>query len=92
MLQIGQIYDITANLCVEDGIINGAECTLKHIEYGQHSDFPQYVWVKCANPEVGHETQHKSHPKYQPYTAQEWTPIDSVLHTFVVKRSQTVTR
>ena len=36
-LKVEQLYDVTANLAVSDGIINGAECHIKFIECNPHN-------------------------------------------------------
>ena len=91
-IKVGQVYDITANIAVEDGIINGSECTVRHIEDGRHNDMPQHIWVQFADDAVGKETRRMSDPKYFDLLRKRWTPIPLVQRTFVVKRSQTVKR
>ena len=92
MVKVGQLYDVTANIAVEDGIINGAECVIQYIEPSQHPTFPRCVWVKFTDSQIGVERRRTCDPKYRKFTAQQWTPIESVRRTFIVKRSQTVTR
>ena len=59
-LKVGQLYDVTANLAVSGGIIDGAECHIKFIECNPHNlKFPQCVWVQFTDPTIGKGSQHK---------------------------------
>ena len=55
-LKVGQLYNVTANLVVSDGIISGVECHIKFIECNPHNlKFPQCVWVQFTDPAIGKE-------------------------------------
>jgi len=91
-LKVGQQYDITANINVEDGLINGTECRIRQIDLQEGSHFPNVVWLTFSDPNIGQKTRYQTHPKYQSLTQQGWTPLEPIQRRFVVKRSQTVTR
>ena len=57
-VKVGQLYDIIANINVEDGIMNGAECRLEYVEPGQ-GNFPRKLWVSFTDPDIGKETRKK---------------------------------
>ena len=58
-LNVGQLHEVTANLAVSDGIINGAECHIRFIECNPHKhNFPQCVWVQFTDPAIGKECRH----------------------------------
>ena len=41
------LYDLTANIDVEDGMVNGAECRVRYIEKNPANEsFPKCIWVE----------------------------------------------
>ena len=91
-LKVGQVYDVTANVAVEDGIINGAECTVMHFECDTNNETPYCVWVQFTEETIGKEVRRMCARKYQQHVSKGWTPILPIHRTFTVKRSQTVKR
>ncbi len=94
-LKLGQVYDIVANIDVNDGLINGAECVLRHIETNPNNkSFPSYLWVEFNNKNTGRDTRHKigKHSHILRYSQNMWTPIAAIRRSFVVKRDQKITR
>ena len=91
-LKVGQLYDVTANLAVSDGIISGGEWHIKFIEYNSHNlKFFQCVWVQFTDPAIGKECQCKYKCLHSQFVAHQWTPIQSIQWSFIVKQNQTVT-
>ena len=91
-LKVGQLYDVTATLAVSDGIINGAECYIRFIECNPHNQkCPQSVWVQFTDPAIGKECRHKYKCSHSKFVAHQWTPIQSIQQSFIVKWNQTVT-
>ena len=80
-------YDIIANISVEDGLINGAECCVKYIQPQQNKlNFPAAIWVKCENPDIGQQQCKKYQNLYQFNKVNtHWTPIFVLKRTFLVK-------
>ena len=91
IVKVGQLYDVIANVCVEDGIMNGAECTLRYIEHGTQN-FPRQLWVQFTDPNIGKETRRRTGRNYEIFLKQNWTPLKSVTRSFCVKKDQRVHR
>ena len=50
----GVLYDLTANVDVEDGMVNGAECHVRHIEKNPANEsFPKCIWIEFIDSAVG---------------------------------------
>ena len=50
----GLLYDLTANVDVEDGMVNGAECRVRYIEKNAVNEtFPKCIWVEFIDSVVG---------------------------------------
>ena len=91
-LKVGQLYEVTANLAVSDGIINGAECHIKFIECNCHNlKLHQCVWLQFMDPAIGKEYQCKYKSLHSQFVAHKWTPIQSIQQSFIAKWNQTVT-
>jgi hypothetical protein len=92
-LKVGQLYDIVANINVEDGIVNGAECYLRAVEPNPNNPkFPLHVWVEFTNEKIGAATRRKASKTRVGARRRAWTPIEAVRRGFIVKREQRVTR
>ena len=57
---IGLIYSISCNLNTEDGLINGATCTLKKIQKMENVSeaLPKILWVEFEDKMIGRRTRH----------------------------------
>ena len=79
-------FDVISNIAVEDGIMNGAECCIKYIEYHtQNTTFPAIVWVQFDDTTIG--TNHCNKYKYLQHSSidNEWTPIFAQRRSFIIK-------
>ena len=93
ILKVGQLYDITSNISPEDGIVNGAECTLQYIEQNPtNATFPARVWVKFTDPDIGRAQRRLYMHTHPQYIHLGWTPIHSTQRAFTVKREHVVIR
>ncbi len=52
---VGLMYAVSCNLQTSDGLINGAECQMKKIEYRQGTELPAVLWVKFADETIGRQ-------------------------------------
>ena len=53
-LKEGLLYDLTANVDVEDGMVNGAECRVRFVERNPaNKTFPKCIWVEFIDSIVG---------------------------------------
>ena len=47
-------YDFTTNVCVLDGLTNGAECVVENFDCRvPHSRRQSIIWVSCKESDVG---------------------------------------
>ncbi len=85
-LAVGLYYDCTVNLDVEDGLTNGATCTIMKIEYKPEtkSENPAIVWVKFINDKIGLKCRLKYRHLFLHGIDKQWTPIFAVKRTFSV--------
>ena len=86
----GVLYDLTANVDVEDGMVNGAECQVRCIEKKPaNKSFPKCIWVEFIGSRVGRNlrrtwnTQNSNIPN-------TWTPLFAIRRPFTVRHNQTV--
>ena len=80
------IYDLTVNTDAQDGLFNGAECTLKYIDYQQPNGHPRLninlpciLWVNYHENNVGLNQRQKYKQWYNDRIDPLWTPV--FLHT-----------
>ena len=47
-------YGIIANISIDDGLLNGSHCFIKHIQHenGKPS-VPSIIWVQSEDPDIG---------------------------------------
>ncbi len=81
---VGLMYAVSCNLQTSDGLINGAECKMKKIEYRQGAELPAVLWVKFGDATIGRQWRAKYQHLYSVGVDKSWTPI------FSVKRETTV--
>ena len=79
-------YDLMTNINVEDCLINGAECCVRHITKNQtNPDFPAIIWVEFEDKNIGKEHRKKYEFLYQKdIKSKFWTPIFAVKCAFKV--------
>ena len=81
-------YETTCNLNTEDGIVNGASCILRKIQYlRKESSTPSILWVQFDRSRIGQEMRRK-YKKYQSQDVDDhWTPIFAVKRNFYTGRN-----
>ena len=95
-LGVGLIYGVSCNLNTEDGLINGAECVLKMIEYRQDEVRPdqQHVailWMEFSDAMIGRQRRSRYKNLYKADVHQDtWTPIFAVKRQAVVCQTTTI--
>ena len=88
---VNQQYDIISNIDVEDGLLNGTECTVKYVEKSE-TDMPLVIWVLLENSKAGQ--CHRQMYKYlnlQYKKNLQWTPIFPIECKYLI-RSQLMTQ
>lgn len=69
-------YDLTTNVSVPDGMTNGAECTVKKIDYRvADSTRPSIVWVIFQDTNIGRHWKREYSHLYNEHIQSTWTPI-----------------
>ena len=88
----GLLYDLTANVDVEDGMVNGAECRVRYIEKNAtNKTFPKCIWVEFLDGIVGRNLHRTWNTQNNSKVKNTWIPLFSIRRTFTVRRSQKVT-
>ena len=89
----GLPYDLTANVDVEDGMVNGAECRVRYIEKNPANEtFPKCIWVEFIISVVGRNLHRTWNTPNNSKVKNTWTPLFSIWRTFTVRRNEKVTR
>jgi hypothetical protein len=71
-------YLTSINLDVEDGIVNGSTCIVKHIQYNDELDNPTTIWVEFDQTKIGERQRTSNRSLYLPCIHKTWTPIFAV--------------
>ena len=87
VIKEGVQYDITANVNALDGIVNGAECIVKHIGEVGNNSLPNCIWVQFRDDQIGRETRKNVAMSYIAYAQRGWTPIQTIQRQFVASRA-----
>ena len=73
---VGAVYIISCNLSTVDGLVNGAVCTMKHIDYrnSKNKIIPTTLWVQFEDEQVG-QLHRQEYKNYYDGINNTWTPI-----------------
>ncbi|XP_033725275.1 uncharacterized protein LOC117315237 [Pecten maximus] len=86
-IAVSMAYEITVNLNIEDGLVNGACCHVKYIEYKQsNTDRPSIVWVQFEDDTTGTEARSTYKHLRSHHILPTWTPIFDTQRTFLYNR------
>ena len=87
----GLLYDLTANVDVEDGMVNGAECRVRYIEKNPaNKTFPKCIWFEFIDSVVGRNLLRTWKTQNNSRVNNTRTPLFAIRRTFTVRRNQTV--
>ena len=89
---INSVYIVSCNLSTVDGLINGAICTLKYIDF-QHSvkeNIPSTLWVQFEDDTVGVLQRNEYKQYYSDAIHVSWTPIFTQFRETVVRNSRVI--
>ena len=91
---IGLIYSISCNLYTEDGLINGATCTLQKIQKMENvSDaLPKILWVQFEDNMIGRRTRHQFQYLRPSDVPDTWTPIFAITRETSVRNGRVTHR
>ena len=87
---VGLVYTISVNIKTDNGLINGATCTLKKIHFLQRNDnnIPSILWVSFDDETIGQQWKQRYSNLYTEDVHQSWTPIFAVDRHFPVTNAQ----
>ena len=69
-------YDLTTNIEVSDGLTNGAECVIEHIDIRvENSTRPSIIWVSFSHPDIGRNQRRENAHLYKATINRNWTPV-----------------
>ena len=68
-------YEITSNINLTDGLVNGTSCVLKQIQYIGNIQKPAILWVLFDKPSTGLNTRAQYRRFYTNSISQDWSPI-----------------
>ena len=89
----GLLYDLTANVDVEDGMVNGAECHVRYIEKNPaNKTFPKCIWIEFIDSAIGRNLRRIWNTRTNLKVSNTWTPLLSIQRSFTVRRNQKVIR
>ena len=83
---INLVYAITVNIKTDDGLINGATCVLKKIQYLEQStkQMPSILWVYFEDVKIGQQWRYRYKRFYSLEIDKTWTPIFAIDCHFAV--------
>ncbi|KAL9977890.1 hypothetical protein ACROYT_G015348 [Oculina patagonica] len=83
----GLKYDLTTNICVLDGMTNGAEFILKKIDYRISSSVrPSILWVLFQESNVGQNWRARYVHLYNNSIDKNWTPLLEITRHFTINK------
>ena len=83
---IGLRVELSTNVDVEDGLANGASCTVKAVHIDQQTLKLVYIWVKFDYETIGKNLKSSNQHLYQKNIDHSWVPIAQVKRQFKVGR------
>ena len=91
LVKEGIMYDLTANVDVEDGMVNGAECCVRYIDTNPPNEaFPKCIWVEFIDIAVGRSLRRRWNTPNNSRVKSTWTPVFSIRRSFTVRHGKTV--
>ena len=88
---VGLAYITSVNIKTDDGLINGAPCILKKIQFIQRdNDIPSILWVLFDDKTIGRQWRVRYWNLYTEDINQNWTPIFAVDKHFKTRNAQVI--
>ena len=83
---VGLVYTTSVNIKTDDGLINGATCVLKKIDFFLRNDnnIPSILWVSFVDETIGQQWRQRYFNLYREDVHKSWTPIFAVDRYFPV--------
>ena len=86
----GLAHITSVNIKTDDGLINGAPCILKKIQFVQRDDIPSILWVLFNDKMIGRQWRVRYWYLYTEDINQNWTPIYAVDRHFKARNAQVI--
>ena len=89
---VGLVYTTSVNIKTDDGLINGATCVLKKIDFFLRNDnnIPSILWVSFDDETIGQQWRQRYSNLYREDVHKSWTPIFAVDRYFPVTNAQII--
>ena len=88
---VGLAHITSVNVKTDDGLINGAPCILKKIQFIQRdNDIPGILWVLSDDKMIGRQWRDRYWNLYTKDINQNWTPIFVVDRHFKTRNAQVI--
>ena len=85
LIKDGVQFNVCANVNRANGLVNGSEFTVNHIDSNLWNKMRICIWVEFADAKVGKQQQQSHTMCWQTYIWQGWTPWSpSITASFVV--------
>ena len=85
------MYITSVNIKTDDGLINGAPCILKKIQFIQrNNDIPSILWVLFDGKMIGRQWRVRYWNLYTEDINQNWTPIFAVDRHFKTRNARVI--
>ncbi len=88
---IGLQNELTVNIDISDGLVNGAAFVTKHFHYLQGNPVASIIWVQFDALDIGCKLRAESRPLYGNNIERTWTPIKTITREFPVGRYKNAT-
>ena len=85
-------YEIVLNVNIEDGLTNGASCTVKCVQVPPDKKTRGVIWMQFEDNDIGKNMRALGRNKYKPGIDPSWTPIVPETRKFTVGRNNEVAR
>ena len=88
---VGLVCITSVNIKTEDGLINGATCVLKKIQFlKRNNNIPSILWVLFDDKTIGRQWRVRYCNLYTEDIQQSWTPIFAVDRHFKMRNAQVI--
>ena len=87
---IGLRNELTCNIDVTDGLVNGAGCVVKAAGHTTPNGNLTFLWVEFEDPSVGKKCRENNRNLFTPGVDKKWTPIFKIKRQFPVGRYKSV--
>jgi len=85
-LAVGQEYEVSVNMAVDDGLMNGSPCVIMKLDYrrdeARKENIPDVVWVDFHDPRIGKKQKADYRDHHKRGIEPTWVPIFPIQKEF----------